>query len=272
MLPGVNSPVPDVEAVSALVKWFADDGADLPWRRTRNRYHVLVAETMLQATPVARVCDYYTRWIARWPTPGALAEESVGEVLAAWHGLGYPLRARRLHAAATHIAEHGWPADDRLTDLPGVGSYTASAIRCFADEAPVLPVDVNVARILARRFPHGWPGAPTDAAWECGQAMMDLGRTICTARAPRCDDGCPVRVGCPAADAGTVAEVTPMRRPQGRYEGSMRQRRGVLMGRLARDGSAAVADDHEAAESLVRDGLAQRAGDRLLRAGAEVVG
>lgn len=250
-------------AVDRLVAWFDAEGEDLPWRATRDRYLVLVSEIMLQATPVARVVPYYSRWIERWPTAEALAAEPVGEVLAAWHGLGYPRRARRLHEAAGMVAADGWPPPDRLTDLPGVGPYTAAALRCFADEADVLPVDTNVARIVARRFPDGWAGAG-GRGWAAGQALMDLGRRICTARSPRCDD-CPLRPGCPAADAGPVPDHSTGRR-QGRYEGSMRQRRGRLLGRLAEAGAADVAEDPEAARSLVADGLAERRGGSLVRA------
>ncbi|MGD9694029.1 MAG: A/G-specific adenine glycosylase [Thermoleophilia bacterium] len=253
-------------AVGRLVDWFGREGADLPWRRTRDRYRVLVAETQLQATPVARVVPYYERFVRRWPDAPSLAAAPLGDVLAEWQGLGYPRRARNLHAAAAVVAERGWPAPDRLVDLPGVGPYTAAAIRCFADGEDVLPVDTNAARVVARRFPGGWPGAP-GAGWEAGQAIMDLGRLYCTARAPLCDDGCPLRHGCPAADAGTVRELTPVRRRQGRYEGSMRQRRGVLLRELARGGSVGVDRDREAAESLVADGLAGRDGDLLVRAG-----
>jgi A/G-specific adenine glycosylase len=249
-------------AVERLVEWFAREGEDLPWRRTRDRYLVLVAEAQLQATPVARVLPYYARFTARWPTAGRLARAELGDVLAEWQGLGYPRRARDLHAAATVVAERGWPAPDRLTDLPGVGAYTAAAIRCFAGGEDVLPLDTNAARVVARRFPGGWPGAP-GRGWEAGQAVMDLGRLWCTARAPRCESGCPLREGCPAADAGTVAEVSPPRRRQGPYEGSMRQRRGVLLAALAAGRRPPVADDPEAAASLVADGLALRSGAAL---------
>lgn len=247
-----------------LVDWFHREGADLPWRRTRDRYRVLVAEAQLQATPVARVLPYYERFISLWPSAEDMARADLGEVLAEWQGLGYPRRARNLHAAAGMVAASGWP--DRLTDLPGVGVYTAAAIRCFADGEDVLPVDTNAARVVARRFPDGWPGAP-GLGWEAGQAIMDLGRLWCTARAPRCGQGCPMREGCPAADAGTVAELTPVRRPQGRYEGSMRQRRGRLLRELADRGWVDRDRDPEAAESLVVDGLARSRDDRLVRAG-----
>ena len=250
--------------MQGLVDWFHREGADLPWRRTRDRYRVLVAEAQLQATPVARVLPYYDRFISLWPTAVDMARADLGEVLAEWQGLGYPRRARNLHAAAGVVAASGWP--ERLTDLPGVGVYTAAAIRCFADGEDVLPVDTNAARVVARRFPGGWPGAP-GLGWEAGQAIMDLGRLWCTARAPRCAEGCPLRAGCPAADAGTVIEVTPVRRPQGRYEGSMRQRRGRLLRELADAGWVSRDRDPEAAASLVADGLAGARDGRLVRAG-----
>ena len=252
--------------VDALLDWFARAGADLPWRRTRDRYAVLVAEVMLQSTQVPRVVPYYERWIARWPTPEALAAAPLGEVLAAWHGLGFPRRARNLQAAARAVAAGGWPPDDRLADLPGVGPYTAAAILCFADGRAVLPVDTNVRRVLARRFPGGWPGTPPGRGWEAGQALMDLGRTVCRASDPACEPACPLRQGCPAADAGAVAALASPARRQGRYTGSMRQRRGVLLGELARTGRARADQDPEAAASLVAEGLARRRGSRLLPA------
>lgn len=257
-------PEPSREPVDRLVEWYRRCGADLPWRHTRDRYAILVAETMLQATQVARVVPYYERWLERWATPAALASAPLGDVLAAWHGLGYPRRARNLHAAAGAIASAGWP--DRLEDLPGVGPYTAAAIACFADERDALPVDVNVARILARRFPDGWPGTPPGRAWEVGQALMDLGREVCRARAPRCEDGCPLRAGCGAAAAGVVDAVTPRPRRQSRFTGSMRQRRGILLGEVARAGRARIADDPEAAATLVADGLVRRGRTYLLPA------
>jgi len=254
--------------VGSLVDWFQREGADLPWRRTRDRYRVLVAEAQLQATPVARVLPFYERFLARWPTVSDLARAELGDVLAEWQGLGYPRRARNLHAACRVISDTGWPAPERLTDLPGVGAYTAAAIRCFADEEDLLPVDTNAARVVARRFPGGWPGAP-GLGWEAGQAVMDLGRLWCTARAPRCEGGCPLRDGCPAADAGSAVALTPARRPQGRYEGSMRQRRGRLLRELADRGWADESRDPEAAASLLADGLAGRRPGRLVRAGGE---
>jgi A/G-specific adenine glycosylase len=254
------------DGVERLLAWFREEGADLPWRRTRDRYSVLVAEAQLQATQVARVVPYYERWMARWPTPEAVAAAPLGEVLAAWHGLGYPRRARNLHAACRHVTERGWPAPERLTELPGVGPYTAAALRCFADGEAVLPVDTNVRRVLARRWPDGWPGSPPGQGWSVGQALMDLGRLVCTARSPRCSGGCPVAGACPAAREGRILEATPRGRRQGRYQGSLRQRRGLLLRGLAVEGRASAVGDPEAAESLVADGLARRRGGRLLPA------
>ena len=253
------------EAVARLIGWYAREGADLPWRTTRDRYRVLVAEAQLQATPVARVVPYYLRFMQRWPTPADLARAPLGEVLAEWQGLGYPRRARNLHAAAAVIAAEGWP--ERLTDLPGVGPYTAAAIRCFADGEDVLPRDTNAERVVARRFPGGWPGAP-GRGWEAGQAVMDLGRLWCTARAPRCEGGCPLRAGCPAADAGRSARS---RRSAGRRAATRARCASGAGGCSARSrprGSASAALDPEAAASLVADGLAAARGGRLVRMGA----
>ena len=253
------------DPVASLLDWFDTNGADFPWRRTRDRYRVLVAEVMLQATQSARVVPFYERWVARWPDASALACAPLGEVLAQWHGLGYPRRARNLHHAAVQIAATGWPATDRLSDLPGVGPYTAAALRCFADGEAVLPVDTNVRRVLARRFPGGWPGTPDGRGWAVGQALMDLGREVCSARSPRCESGCPLRTGCESADSGLVDDRTPRSRPQGRYEGSLRQRRGRLLAALAEHGEAPM-HDAEAARSLVADGLAGQRGSCLVRA------
>ena len=254
----------DGDAVHALIAWFSRDGADLPWRRTRDRYAILVAETMLQATQVARVVGYYDRWLAKWPTAEALARAPLGEVIATWQGLGYPRRARNLHRSAQIIAESGWPDD--LTVLPGVGRYTADALACFADEADVIPQDVNVRRVIARRFDDLWPGTPAGEGWTVGQALMDLGRLYCTARAPKCAAQCPLRSGCPAADRGQVAELTPAGRRQSPYSGSMRERRGTLLREITLNGRVALAVDPEAASSLVSDGLARKGRTYLLPA------
>ncbi|MCW2967998.1 MAG: A/G-specific adenine glycosylase, partial [Solirubrobacteraceae bacterium] len=167
--------------------WYARSGRDLPWRHTRDPYAVLVSEVMLQQTQVARVIERWERWLERWPTPAALAQAPVADVLREWVGLGYNRRALRLREACAVVAAHGWPDD--LVELPGVGPYTAAAVRAFAFDEPVVPVDTNVTRVFARA--GAMSGPP-----ELGHALMDLGATICTARRPRCD-ACPL-VECPS--------------------------------------------------------------------------
>src|SRR6266511_4046098 len=131
-----------------LLDWFREHGRNLPWRRTRDPYAVLVSEVMLQQTQVKRVVPRYVRWLERWPTVDALAAASRADVIRAWDGLGYNRRAVNLHRAAQHVAAQGWPDD--LTGLPGVGRYTADAVACFALGQDVLPEDTNVRRVLER--------------------------------------------------------------------------------------------------------------------------
>ena len=202
------NPVPHATKAS-LLSWFAANGRDLPWRHTRDPYAVLVSEVMLQQTQVARVVSRWTAWVQRWPTVEALAAAPRSEVIRAWDGLGYNRRAVNLHRAAIEIAQRGWPDD--LTELPGVGTYTADAVASLAFGRPVLPVDVNVRRVLERsglEFDH-----------ECGPALMGLGAQICIARVPRCGV-CPLAEECPSRGRRFDPE-----RKQGRYEGSFRQRR-----------------------------------------------
>jgi len=197
----------------ALLRWFRAHARDLPWRATRDPYHVLVSEFMLQQTQVSRVMDYYDRFLARFDTVERLARARPREVRAAWEGLGYYRRAENLHRLArTVVREHAGhiPADPEiLRTLPGIGRYTAGAVATFAYERRAAAVDTNVARVLSRVFRNGrrlrerdvWALAervlPRDrrVAWEFNQAMMDLGARICIARRPRCD-GCPVRPAC----------------------------------------------------------------------------
>jgi A/G-specific adenine glycosylase len=226
-----------VEAL--LLDWFALGGRDLPWRRTRDPYAILVSEVMLQQTQVERVVPRYRAWLERWPTVEALADASAADVIREWQGLGYNRRGLNLHRAAKTIAAEGWPDD--LAELPGVGPYTAAAIRCFALEEDVLPVDVNVERVQRRT------GERFTAA--SAQALMDLGATICLARIPRCGE-CPLTTLCPAR--GIREEPA---RKQGPFEGSFRQRRAQTL-RTVADTPSALADlDGEAVRSLARDGL-----------------
>src|SRR6266852_6064497 len=160
-----------------LLDWFAEQGRELPWRSTRDPYAILVSEVMLQQTQVDRVVPRWYAWLERWPTVEALAAASAADVIRAWQGLGYNRRALNLHRAAQQVAAHGWPDD--LTDLPGVGRYTADAVACFALGRDVLPEDVNVLRVQERT------GATFTSA--AAQALMDLGATVCLARIPRCE-------------------------------------------------------------------------------------
>jgi A/G-specific adenine glycosylase len=224
---------------TALLTWFAEHRRDLPWRHTRDPYAILVSEVMLQQTQVARVLARYREWLERWPTPRALADAPLAEVIRAWQGLGYNRRAVNLHRAARRIAEDGWPAD--VTELPGVGRYTADAVARFAHDAPVLPVDTNVRRVVERtrgRF------GPVSA-----HALMDLGATVCLARVPRCR-ACPLAPDCPSRGR----RYEPLRK-QSRFEGSFRQRRAGVLRLVTERPRSLAAVDGAAAKSLARDGL-----------------
>jgi A/G-specific adenine glycosylase len=222
--------------VEQLLGWFAEHGRDLPWRRTRDPYAILVSEVMLQQTQAARVVPRYVEWLERWPTAEALAQASTADVLRAWQGLGYNRRAVNLQRAAREVAERGWPDD--LTELPGVGRYTADAVACFAFGRAVLPMDVNVRRVVERT------GVSFDHT--CGQALMDLGATVCIARVPRCE-ACPLADGCPSRGQ----RFEPLRQ-QGRFEGSFRQRRGAALRALL---EGVDPRDDAAVAALARDGL-----------------
>jgi A/G-specific adenine glycosylase len=228
-----------------LLAWFAEHGRDLPWRSTRDPYAILVSEVMSQQTQVERVVPRWQRWLERWPTVEALAAAPAADVIREWQGLGYNRRALSLHRAAQHVAAHGWPDD--LTKLPGVGRYTADAVGCFAFGRPVLPVDVNVQRVSERTGQSFTPAA--------AQALMDLGKTVCLARIPRCG-ACPLAAACPSR--GRRFESI---RRQGPFEGSFRQRRSAALRAVV---SGAQTQDAEAVASLARDGLVRVDGDAVL--------
>jgi A/G-specific adenine glycosylase len=198
-----------------LLRWFRRHGRDLPWRHTRDPYHIVVSEFMLQQTQVSRVEAYYHRFLERYPTIHALAAAPVAAVRESWEGLGYYRRATNLHRLAqTVVGEYAGvvPSDPvALATLPGVGRYTAGAVACFAYERVAAAVDTNVARVIRRVFHprlggnrmsrRVWETAleilPRQGkrAWEVNQAVMELGAVICTAKVAKCGK-CPVWKAC----------------------------------------------------------------------------
>lgn len=279
---------------AAVLAWGDGNRRDLPWRRTRDPWLVLVSEVMLQQTQVARVLGPYHRFTRRFPTVGDCAATDMAEIVRAWAGLGYNRRAVNLHRAATAVVDgHGGrvPADlASLRALPGVGEYTARAVLVFAHEHPLGVVDTNVARLLARcvagrRLPPAAAQSladrlvPADRAWGYNQAMLDLGSLHCTATVPSCDR-CPLRRRCAWARAGRPAPdpavgSAGVSRRQPTFAGSDRQGRGRLVaalraGALGAEAVAAAAGWPEepgraqrAVAGLVADGLARWDGDHL---------
>ncbi|WP_191496860.1 HhH-GPD family protein [Mycobacterium simulans] len=278
-------------SVTNLVDWYDRTRRDLPWREAGvSPWQILVSEFMLQQTPVSRVLSIWPAWVRRWPTPSATAAASAADVVRAWGKLGYPRRAMRLHECATVIArDHGDVVPDDievLLTLPGVGSYTARAVACFAYGQRVPVVDTNVRRVVARavhgRADAGAPSAPRDhadvaallpkdgAAPLFSVALMELGATVCTARTPRCGL-CPL-VGCAWRHAGYPPADGPPRRVQ-QYAGTDRQVRGRLLDVLrakefpvtqAELDVAWLTDSQQrdrALESLLADGLVTRTVD-----------
>ena len=231
-----------------LVAWFRQHGRDLPWRRTRDPYQVLVSEVMLQQTQVSRVEGYWHRFLDRFPTIHHLAAARPNRVRDAWAGLGYYRRAANLHALArTVVTDHdgNLPQDAAaLRALPGVGRYTAGAVASFAWESAEPAVDTNVARVLRRVFhpdlPKGaagehilWDTAKAlvprrgPSAWATNQALMELGALICTARVARCEI-CPVRSNCLTGSAqprGASGSRSSARGADRRVRGASRWRR-----------------------------------------------
>ena len=220
-----------------LRAWYRRSARDLPWRRTRDPYAILVSELMLQQTQVSRVVDYYERFLARFPSLGHVAQAPVVHVLEQWAGLGYYARARNLHKLAGRLTDGGatagvMPSDPvALRALPGIGAYTAGAVATFAYERRAPLVDTNVARVLLRYFAPqhapksalgqrvAWalaertlPPRGGRVAWEHNQALMEIGALVCTARVAYCDR-CPLRKECRSAVVGGF-RVTAGRRLQ----------------------------------------------------------
>ncbi len=277
-----------------LIEWYAESARDLPWRRPDfGAWGVLVSEFMLQQTPVNRVIPHLEAWLERWPTPGALAAEPPAEAVRQWANLGYPRRALRLHRAAVEISQrHGGVVPSEvaaLLALSGVGEYTARAVAVFAHGERHPVVDINTRRVLARVLAgRAQPGSPartdltlmesilpvgtTDAA-AVNAATMELGATVCTARAPRCGV-CPVPDWCAWRAAG-YPDTGDLRRKQASYEGSDRQARGAVL-KVLREAAPRpvaleevipawpdVAQRERAIASVVADGLAEVRGAAL---------
>jgi A/G-specific adenine glycosylase len=277
---GMTSPY-----LEPVLAWYSAHARDLPWRAPdATAWSVLVSEIMLQQTPVSRVLPAYQAWLARWPSPAALAADPPGEAVRQWGRLGYPRRALRLHETATIVTrdyDGQIPsAYEELLALPGIGRYTAAAVATFAFGRPHAVLDTNVRRVLARlasgqQFPGKQVSAaeyrlaesllPVDAAiasrWSV--AVMELGALICTAARPQCAD-CPVASHCEWLAAGRPASA--VKRAGQRYEGTDRQCRGRLLA-LLRESPAPIPLAHfdavwpddgqraRALDGLVADGL-----------------
>ncbi|MFC8849422.1 MULTISPECIES: A/G-specific adenine glycosylase [unclassified Micromonospora] len=277
-------------------RWYERNARDLPWRVPGvGAWAILVSEVMLQQTPVVRVLPAYEAWLARWPTPAALAADTPAEAIRMWGRLGYPRRAMRLRDCAVAIVErHGGEVPDRLDQLlalPGVGTYTARAVAAFAYGQRHPVVDTNVRRVVCRAVagePDAGPATrpadlvateellpvePAEAAL-ASAAFMELGAVVCTARSPRCA-ACPVESICAWRASGQAAPAGPTRRPQ-RYAGTDRQVRGLLLAVL-REASGPVprqrldqvwTDDVQrsrALAGLVTDGLVEPVGGGTFR-------
>jgi len=275
-----------------VLAWYARHARDLPWRAPgATPWSVLVSEIMLQQTPVARVLPEYLSWIARWPTPAALAAEPAGEAIRQWGRLGYPRRALRLHETATIVTtRHGGtvPADrDALLALPGIGSYTAAAVASFAFGQRHAVLDTNVRRVLARlvvgrprpaaapsvaerRLAESLLPAEPAVAARWSVAVMELGALVCTAASPRCGS-CPVARDCAWLAAGQPKDPQDSAEAAGRrtqrYDGTDRQCRGRLLAVLRDSGVPVSRADFDAVwpgqaqlaralDGLIADGLA----------------
>ncbi len=280
-----------------LLEWGAGHRRDLPWRRTRDPWRILVSEVMLQQTQVERVVPHYERFVAAFASPAECAAARPAEVVRLWSGLGYNRRALNLHRAACSVVnDHAGDlprGDEELRALAGVGPYTARAVRSLAFGEDVAAVDTNAARVLARcvrAAPLGATAAtrlgdrlvPAGLSWEFNQTMFDLGATVCTGTRPDCGS-CPLRHQCAWRRHGTVEadpwRSSPSARAQSAFVGSDRQGRGRLLDALRGGGVAALAlagacgwpEDRARAEriaaALVAEGFARWSGgaDPVLR-------
>ncbi len=288
-----SGPEPSLQRVRGfrrrVLEWGSDNRRDLPWRRTRDPWWILVSEVMLQQTQVERVVPHFARFTAAFPTPAACAAAGPAEVVRLWSGLGYNRRALNLHRAATVVVDlHDGrvPSDDEsLRALPGIGAYTSRAVRSFAFGADVAAVDTNAVRVMSRcvaaapltvrqAMVLGDRLVPRGDSWEFNQTMFDLGATVCTAE-PACTR-CPLVRLCAwrrrGPDEPDPWRAGPTARPQSRFDGSDRQGRGRLLDVLRRGAVSKAAlpaacgwpDDVARAEriaaALVQEGFAQWSG------------
>jgi len=283
------------DARAAVLAWYDASGRALPFRRTRDPWAILVSEVMAQQTQIARVADAWSRFMARFPTPAALAASSPADVLRAWQGMGYDRRAINLRRAAQAIRdEHGGHVPDdieALQRLPGIGPYTARAIAAIAFGRPVGAVDTNVRRVLGRTLDLEGAAVVQTAAdasidrarpGDWTHAVMDVGATVCRPRNPRCD-ACPLRPWCgfALANGASSVTVTPVRAQTAApaFTSTKRWLRGRIVDRLraAPDGAWTEVDapigSHDAVavgaalDALARDGLVELDGEdrRLAR-------
>ncbi len=275
---GACGRTPSASAVidaGAVLSWGMPRLRDLPWRRVRDPWAILVAEVMLQQTQANRVIPKWESFVSAYPTPVGLAPASLGDVLRQWQGLGYPRRARNLHATASAIVDrHAGAVPDGIDDLlalPGIGPYTARAVLAFAYERDVAVVDTNIARVLARTggrrlTPAGAQSAadelvPVGEGWAWNQIFMDLGAVVCRPR-PVCAE-CPVAPRCAWQRSG-LSEPDPavgsagVSARQSPFEGSDRQARGRVLAELAVASRPAGAFDARIVDGLVDDGLVER--------------
>ena len=267
-------PMADPERVqSALIDWYCKNGRDLPWRHTRDPYAILVAEVMLQQTQVERVLPKWHAWLVHFPTLTDLASATRAEAIRAWQGLGYNLRAVRLHTVACQaVAEFGGELPRSvggLLKLKGVGRYTAGAVACFAYEQPVAMVDTNIRRVLSRVFQID-PATvervadelvPADRAYAWNQALMDLGATICRAQRPLC-------LVCPLlGECGGPRAVCRTRPPAQTFAGSRRFRRGRMLDALRQREAISLSElgDRELVARMAADGLVEIGDDGYVR-------
>ncbi|MCC6387257.1 MAG: A/G-specific adenine glycosylase [Dehalococcoidia bacterium] len=278
------------EAMAELGEWYRERGRhELPWRGTRDPYAVFLSEVMLQQTQVERVRPYWERWMARWPSPAALAGSPLAEAIREWAGLGYNRRALHLHRAAVAVVERhdgAFPANEAaVRALPGAGEYTAAAVACFAGEVRTFVADTNIARVLARATvgvaahrglsrgalrTAGEALLPDADARSHNLALMDLGALVCTPRTPACD-ACPLARTCAWKAAGYPGAPPPAK-PATPFETTARFARGRIVDALRRgprleaELRGALPPEHasrveEYLAALARDGLVARAGE-----------